>query len=264
VFEAIISRIWRKRMIYDFDDAIWIPNTSQENGLVNWIKAFWKVRYICRWAYKVAGGNEFLCRYARQYNNNVELLPTCVDTVRQHNQLKDQNTSPVVIGWTGSHSTMKYLDAIVPVLDRIARERADKVPVQFVVISNKAPQFSIPGLRYIPWKEETEIQDLLQLHIGIMPLEGDAWSEGKCGFKLIQYLALGIPALASPVGVNKTIIEPGVNGYLCTTDEEWYAHLNALIDDEAKRRRMGAAGRHSIETRFSVQANAFRFTNLFS
>jgi glycosyltransferase involved in cell wall biosynthesis len=264
VFEFIISRILRKRMIYDFDDAIWIPNTSQENGLVNWIKAFWKVRSICRWSYKVAAGNEFLCHYARQYNNSVELVPTCVDTERQHNRLKEQDTSPVVVGWTGSHSTMKYLDAIVPVLERISRERADTTHVEFVVISNKPPQFSLPGLRYIPWKEDSEIQDLLNLHIGIMPLQSDAWSEGKCGFKLIQYLALGIPALASPVGVNKAIIDHGINGYLCTTDEEWYEYLNMLIDQEGARQKMGAAGRHSIEARFSVQANAFRFTSLFS
>jgi len=259
IFEFIISKIWRKKLIYDFDDAIWIPNTSQENRLVSWVKAAWKVAYICRWSYKVVGGNEYLCRYARQYATNVVLVPTCVDTVAQHNTRKEQNTDTVVVGWTGSHSTLKFLDALVPVLEKAGQD----FKVGFVIICNKPPEFKVPNLRFITWNEATEISDLLKLNIGIMPLEADAWCEGKCGFKLIQYLALGIPAIASPIGVNRVIIEEGVTGFLCETDAQWYKALAVLINDAGLRQKMGEAGSKKIIQQYSLQANARAFAGLF-
>jgi glycosyltransferase involved in cell wall biosynthesis len=263
VFEWWLARVLRKKIIYDFDDAIWIPNTSSENKLVNWVKAFWKVKHICRWAYKVAGGNEYLCAFARKYTASVVLLPTCVDTELRHNRLKEQDTEKIVIGWTGSHSTMKYLDELVPLLNDIALMHGAKKEIEFVIISNKPPQFSLPNLRYIPWKEATEIEDLLQLNIGLMPLEDDEWSEGKCGFKLIQYLALGIPAVASPVGVNKFIVEEGVNGFLCSTSKEWREKLLLLINEAGLRNQLGTKGREKIVKAYSLQANARVFVGLF-
>jgi glycosyltransferase involved in cell wall biosynthesis len=260
IFEFILSRIWKKKVIYDFDDAIWIPNTTAENKLVKWFKAAWKVQNICRWAHTVVGGNAYLCAFAKQYNQHVRLIPTCVDMERKHNQLKAQEAEKIVIGWTGSHSTMPYLDSLVPVLRRIVRD----FNVEVVIISNKAPDFDLPSLTFIPWKEESEIKDLLQMHIGIMPLENDPWSEGKCGFKLIQYLALGIPSVASPVGVNQTIIEAGENGFLCTNDAEWYDALAVLIQDEELRKGMGLSGREKVQTTYSLQANAGAFLELFT
>ncbi|ANE52466.1 glycosyltransferase family 4 protein [Flavisolibacter tropicus] len=260
IVEFIVSKLWRKKIIYDFDDAIWIPNTTQENKIVNWVKAFWKVKYICKWSYKVVGGNDYLCQFAKQYNKNVVLIPTCVDTVNQHNQLKEQQTERVVIGWTGSHSTMKFLDEIIEVLSRITEE----FNVDILIISNKAPQFTIKNLRFIPWQEATEVEDLLQMNIGVMPLEADPWCEGKCGFKLIQYMALGIPAVASPIGVNKQIIDEGQNGFLCNTKEEWYNTIALLIQDVEKRRLLGTKGQAKIKAQFSIQANAGAFVDLFN
>ena len=257
IFEWIISRVWGKKIVYDFDDAIWIPDS--QNKLLNWVKATWKIRKICSWSYKVAGGNDFLCRYASQFNKKVVLLPTCVDTVKRHNRIKDQHTGNVVIGWTGSHSTLRFLDPLVPLLKKLVDENG----AEFLVICNQAPAFSFPGLRFIRWSEETEVDDLLQVNIGIMPLQDDAWSEGKCGFKLIQYLALGIPALASPVGVNRDIIEEGVNGYLCSNDEEWESALLLLMNHPEKRQEMGMAGREKIKSSYSTQANADVFLSLF-
>ena len=259
IFEFIIGKILRKKIIYDFDDAIWIPNTTKENKIVNWVKAFWKVKYICKWSYKVVGGNAFLCSFAKRHNERVVLIPTCVDTIHQHNQLKEQNTEKVVIGWTGSHSTMKFLDLIVDVLARLSEE----FDVEWLIISNKAPQFQLKNMRYLPWQETTEVQDLLQMNIGIMPLEADPWCEGKCGFKLIQYMALGIPAVASPIGVNKQIIDEGKNGFLCSSKEEWYNAIAFLIQDAAKRSELGRNGQEKINTYFSIQANAGSFLGLF-
>ena len=260
VFEWIISKLWRKKIIYDFDDAIWIPNTSNENKVVSWFKAFWKIKYICKWAYKVVGGNDYLCNYAKKFNSNVILIPTCVDVVNQHTGIKDQHTDKIVIGWTGSHSTMFFLNNVIDVLHQIAKE----FNTEIIIISNRAPQFNLHNMRFIPWNESSEIHDLMEMNIGIMPLEDDPWCEGKCGFKLIQYMSLGIPAIASPIGVNKKIIEEGVNGSLCTTNKEWYNSLVNLIKNKDLRIQMGLAGRKKVLANFSLQANAGSFLALFN
>lgn len=259
VFEWIISKLFRKKIIYDFDDAIWIPNTSSENRIVSWFKAFWKVKYICRWSHTVVGGNDYLCNYARNYNNNVKRIPTCVDAEGRHNKLTNHDVDIIRIGWTGSHSTLKYLDELLPVM----AELGEKNNIEFVVISDKNPAYQLSSFRFIPWNEQTEVEDLQQINIGLMPLKDDAWSEGKCGFKLIQYLSLGIPALASPVGVNKEIIEQGKTGFLCKTNEEWISGMQFLIHNKEARRQMGLAGREKVKKSYDLQAYAPVFIQLF-
>jgi glycosyltransferase involved in cell wall biosynthesis len=118
-------------------------------------------------------------------------------------------------------------------------------------------------MKYLPWNEKSEILDLSQINIGIMPLEDDVWSEGKCGFKLIQYLALGIPAVASPVGVNKEIVDQQ-NGFLCSTESDWFEALDKLINNVSLRQAMGRRGREKIINRYSVQANEGAFLELFN
>ncbi|RYZ28936.1 MAG: glycosyltransferase [Chitinophagaceae bacterium] len=258
--EWFLAKVGRKKFIYDFDDAIWIPNTSKENRIVGWIKAFWKVRYNCSWAYKVVGGNEYLIDYARRYNNNVVSIPTCVDVEARHNKLKDSVTGKLTIGWTGSHSTLHYLDEVIPVIKRLQ----DEFDFDFIVIANQAPVLPLKNWTFIPWQEKTEIEDLLKLDIGIMPLKPDTWSEGKCGFKLIQYLALGIPAVASTVGVNSKIINQGQNGFLCTTTDEWYLALRRLLQDINLRNDLGIRGRKKIVEEYSIQSQEQTFLKLFS
>lgn len=260
VFEWIVAKLWRKKMIYDFDDAIWIPNTTEENKAAAFLKAFWKVKYICKWSYKVSGGNDFLCSYARQYNNNVHRVPTCVDVELVHNKEKVQQPGKVVIGWTGSHSTLFYLDPVIPILKQLEKE----FDFTFLLIANKDPQLPLKGYQFLPWNESTEVGDLLKMDIGVMPLQDDAWSEGKCGFKLIQYLSLGIPAVASPVGVNKQIMEEGINGYLVNTPAEWKVALRKLITDIQLRQQMGSAGRRKIIAEYSIQSQKDNFLNLFN
>ena len=260
VFEWIIAKFFRKKVIYDFDDAIWIPNTSAANHFANWFKAFWKVKRICGWAYKVVGGNDYLCNYAKQFNKNVVKIPTCIDTEKYHPRPTPFSAAELVVGWTGSHSTIKYLDQIVPVIDEVQKT----FDFKFTIIADKKPLLTLKKWQFIPWNIDTEIEDLMKLDIGVMPLVPDAWSEGKCGFKLIQYLALGIPAVASPVGVNKTIIEQDCNGYLCKSGEEWIAALSELVKDEQKRIEWGKRGREKVLKEFSIQSNIENFLSLFS
>jgi glycosyltransferase involved in cell wall biosynthesis len=259
IFEWIVTKIWRKKLVFDFDDAIWIPAISEQNKIANSIKCFWKTKWICKWAYKVTAGNNYLANYASQFNANVTILPTVVDTQNRYRTLVNQSIHKPAIGWTGSHSTMKYLDLIIPVLKQLEKEKE----FDFYVISNKEPEFQLQSLKFIKWTEETEIEDLSKINIGLMPLESDRWSEGKCGFKIIQYLALGIPALATPVGVNKNIIDDHINGFLCYDQESWYNSISLLLEEEHIRNQMGKKGREKIAREFSIQANADLFLGLF-
>lgn len=258
-FEWVVAKVFRKKIIYDFDDAIWLLNTSENNRIVAGIKWHHKVKSICRWAYKVSCGNNFLCDFAKQYNANAYVNPTTIDTIHLHNQVKNQNTDPVVIGWTGTHSTMKYLDQIVPVL----KDLESKYRFEFWVISNKAPEWKISSLVFKPWQKETEIADLLQFNAGIMPLEDDIWAKGKCAFKALQYMALGIPALVSPVGMNTEVVEHGVNGYICNNPQQWYSSLEEIINEPKLRENLGIAARKKIEINYAVTGNRLNFLGFF-
>jgi glycosyltransferase involved in cell wall biosynthesis len=263
LFEWLLVKVLRKRIIYDFDDAIWLANTSEANKIAAGLKWHHKVASICRWAYKNSCGNIYLANYARQYNPSAVVNPTTIDTVHLHNQVRDQLApGPLVVGWTGTHSTLKYLLPIVPVL---ARLEADGVDFEFRVISNHPPEFAQPlrSLRFVPWQKATEIPDLLTFHVGLMPLEDDQWAKGKCAFKALQYMALGIPALVSPVGMNTEVVENGMNGYICREPEEWYQYLRQLLTDAPHRQTLGKAARATIEQRYSVLANTSNFLALF-
>ena len=262
VFEWLIARVLRKKIIYDFDDAIWLANTSEANKIAAGVKWHHKVADICKWAYKVSCGNAYLANYAQQFNPQAIVNPTTIDTVHLHNQVRDQAVpGRLVIGWTGTHSTMKYLDQIVPVL---ARLEAEGLEFEFRVISNQPPGLPLQSLVYLPWRKETEIADLLGFHIGLMPLEDDLWAKGKCAFKALQYMALGIPPLVSPVGMNTEVVQHGQNGFVCATAPEWEASLRRILADAGLRQQLGAAARATIEQRYAVVANTPNFLALFS
>jgi glycosyltransferase involved in cell wall biosynthesis len=266
VFEWVIAKVWRKRIIYDFDDAIWLPNTSAENKAAAFLKWHHKVESICKWSYKLSCGNDFLADYGRSFNKNVVVNPTTIDTERMHNPSlfnynKTRSSKPIVIGWTGTHSTLKYLKDIESVLKEI-EIKYDKA-VRFMIIANKPPQLNLNNLDFIPWRKESEIEDLLKSDIGIMPLEDDAWAQGKCGFKALQFMALGIPAVASPVGVNTKIIQDGINGFLATSTSSWLTSICKLIEDPKIRESIGAAGRNTVVEHYSVTSNTSTFLSLF-
>jgi glycosyltransferase involved in cell wall biosynthesis len=259
VFEWIIAKILRKKIVYDFDDALWLTDLNANEHLKIWLKNPGKTANIIKWSWRVSAGNQYLCDYARRYNKDVILNPTTIDTEHLHNQLKNQETIPVVVGWTGSHSTLKYLEPLVPVIAKLEQELA----FEFLVICNKKPQWPLRSLRFLPWKKETEREDLLKMHFGLMPLPDDEWAKGKCGFKALQYMALGMPALVSPVGVNTEIVLHGEDGFVCTTTEDWELYIRMLIQNTRLRHRMGDKARYKIEQQFSVRSNEQNFLSLF-
>ena len=260
VFEWLLAKIFRKKIIYDFDDAIWIPGGEKASWPKRFFKAAWKVKYIIRWSYKVACGNEFLCSYARNFNQNVFLLPTVFDMEKSKNTRRAENDQKrIVVGWTGSHTTLHNLEEVEQTIGELKKE----IDFDFLIISNKPPEWNFDFM-YKQWELETEQEDLLKMHIGIMPLKQGPWFEGKCGFKLIQYHACRIPAIASPVGVNGLITLHNRTGFIAGNKEEWKACLKKLISDASLRSAMGKAGRDHVEKNYSLHSLFPRFVSLFS
>lgn len=260
IYEWLIAKVLRREYIYDFDDAIWLPNYSESNARFHRLKMYGKVNKIMKWAGKITAGNEYLADYARQFNPNVEVIPTTIDLEKVHTQLGNPEQAPVVIGWTGTHTTGQYLKDILPVFDAIARDHE----FIFRIISNQAPDFEREYVDFVKWDKTTEIDDLATFNIGIMPLIDNDWSRGKCGFKGLQYMALEIPAVMSPVGVNNQIIQNGENGFLCSTAEDWQKTITQLLDDPVLRKTIGKKGKETVQEKYSVRANTDNYLKLFS
>ena len=260
VFEWLIIKVFGKKVIFDFDDAIWIKNTSSTNSVISWFKRYRNAENVCVWAWKVSCGNDYLANHARQFNTNVVVNPTTIDTEKHHNRVKAFSKEKLTIGWTGTHSTIKYLDALIPVLKRLESE----YDFNFLVIADRAPDFELKSLQFTPWNKQTEIDDLLKMDVGIMPLKDDKWANGKCGFKALQYMALGIPAIVSPVGVNTKIVDHNVNGWICNADVEWEEILRTVLEKKVELNDFSASARIKIERHYSVKSNTANFLHLLA
>ncbi|MEX2231766.1 MAG: glycosyltransferase family 4 protein [Cyclobacteriaceae bacterium] len=263
VFEWLIARVFRKRIIYDFDDALWLTDRPQESLFLKTIKWRSKIKAICKWSYQVSCGNHFLCRYALRFNKDVIYNPTTVDTEQLHNPegIPRSSGNGITVGWTGSNSTLKYLKPI----EKSLREIEARFPfVKFMVIADQRPSLNLNRLIFRPWNIDTEIADLNQFDIGVMPLPDDEWARGKCGFKTLQYMALEIPTIASPVGVNTSVIDHGVNGFLASSPEDWDKYFALLIANKDLRLEVGKMGRKKVMDHYSVRSNESRFLSLFA
>jgi glycosyltransferase involved in cell wall biosynthesis len=254
-FEWLVVHLFRKKTILDFDDAIWIPAVSSSNSFIRPFRNHTKTNALCKWANKISVGNEFLATYASQFNKNVTILPTVVNTRLSHNKIQNHDTFKPSIGWTGTSTTLKYLFNVMPVLI----ELENKYNTVFTLICDIDPILPLKNYRFIKWTKDTEIEDLLNIHIGLMPLTDDELSKGKCGFKAIQYLSLGIPAVVSPVGVNKNIVLDGVHGFHCNDLSQWRSKLELLLINPDLRTTMGNMARARIETNYSVHSTEALF-----
>jgi glycosyltransferase involved in cell wall biosynthesis len=244
--------------VFDFDDAVFVPYVSPSNGYLSYLKFPGKTRAICRTAAHVMAGNEYLADYARAVNERVTIIPTTIDTEKYTVEPRAENEVPV-IGWSGSYSTAQHLAT----LNTALRKLAERERFRLRVIG--APDFKIEGVdvEAIPWRAATEVEDLRPFDIGIMPLPDDQWSKGKCGLKALQYMALGVPTVCSPVGVNSEIIRDGESGLLASTDDEWVEKLSGLLRSPGERARLGRAGRATVEARYSAAVQAPRVYEIF-
>jgi glycosyltransferase involved in cell wall biosynthesis len=262
IAEWILAKLLRKKIIFDFDDAIWLTDKTDESAFKRILRWRSKVHSICKWSYKISCGNSYLAAYAKQFNPNVFIIPTTIDTVNLHTRPASDKSSGenITIGWTGSRSTLKYLEELILVLQALEKKYPE---VGYLIIADENPNLPLKNMTFRSWKKETEIRDLAAIDIGIMPLPDDAWTKGKCGFKALQYMAMSIPAVVSPVGVNREIVQNGVEGYWCTSHQEWFARLEELIMNTEQRKEMGKCGRQKVVERYSVVSNSANFLSLF-
>lgn len=257
-FERKIARSG-KPMIFDFDDAVFVAYRSPSNGYLSYLKFPQKTGEICKLSAHVMAGNQYLADYAQEFNKNVTIIPTTIDTEKYRVVEKKENSEVVTIGWSGSFSTVQHLDTIREVFQELAK--TEKFRLRVI----GTPDYKISGVEVesLAWKSETEIADLEKIDIGLMPLPDDQWSKGKCGLKALQYMALGIPTICSPVGVNSTIVQDGENGFIADSKAEWIAKLKKLLHSFSLRRRLGLAGRKTVEESYSAKAIAPRVFEIF-
>ena len=199
----------------------------------------------------VIAGNEFLAAYANKYNSNVHIIPSCID-LSLYNVKIQSDSNKICIGWSGSETTLVHLLSITDVLLKIQSIYGEAV--YFKVISSR-DNINITGLNIqsVKWNAISESEDLEDFDIGIMPLFNDEWSKGKCSMKGIQYMGKGIATVMSNVGTNKQVIQHGINGLLANSFDEWIQCLSLLIDDEQLRKKLGKAGRLTVEQKYSIQ-----------
>jgi glycosyltransferase involved in cell wall biosynthesis len=252
--EQLLS--WRLPLVFDFDDAIYLADTSPANAWSRALKVRGKPKVICRIARHVTVGNEFLAEFASRYTPAVTVVPSTIDTGLYRIRKRPENDRPVV-GWTGSGTTLPYLEALGPALRRL-RQRRD---FELRVIGGQV-QIDGVAVRCVPWNAETEVDDLRPLDVGVLPLPDTEWARGKCGMKALQYMALGVPPVVSPIGANTTIVRDGVNGFHARTDEEWADRLSILLDNAALRSRMSFWARRTVEESYSSEMHASRMARI--
>lgn len=252
---ALLERIvtlFGRPVIFDFDDAIYRLHTSAANRWFGWLKFPGKTAAICRLSTHITVGNAFLADYARQYNPNVTIIPSSVDTERYRPIERNGMARRLIIGWTGSSTSQTHLEMFAPVL----RELLGRHDVEMRVLSDREPVLPGVACTWRRWSPETEVEEVGQFDIGIMPMPDDPWARGKCAFKALQYMALGVPAVCSPVGANADVIQHGVNGLLAATSRDWLNQLGSLLHNADQRQRLGAAGRNTVEQQYSMRRSA--------
>lgn len=257
IVERLLARRRRPPIVFDFDDAIFLPSVSDANRLIGMLKVPQKVATIVRGSDRVIAGNDYLATYARQFNDDVVVIPTSVDTDRfvPRRDRPRPSTAMPVIGWIGSPTTAGYLQLLERVLPRVYEQHPFTLRISG---ADRPIAFGDVPVEALAWSLDREVELFNTCDVGIYPLPDDEWARGKCGFKAIQFMACGVPVVAAAVGVNRDIIRDGVNGFLAATEDEWVEKLLRLLGDAPLRQRIAEAGRRTVEDEYSVRVNGQR------
>lgn len=248
-------------LVFDFDDAIWNHDVSEGNKSFAWLKDASKTKRIIACSDLIIAGNRYLADYASQFNSNVLIIPTTIDTEEYLPKPEAEDLKKIVIGWSGSITTIKHFELAIPFLTALKSKYGSQIEIS--VIGDGSYRNESLGIIGKPWNKATELKDLCSFDIGIMPVPNDDWSKGKCGLKGLQYMALSIPAVMSPVGVNSEIIQDGTNGFLADTTDEWVDKVSKLIDSKELRSKLGAAARKTVVEHYSVESQKQNYINAF-
>jgi glycosyltransferase involved in cell wall biosynthesis len=260
LFEELLSKS-KAKMVFDFDDAIWHFDVSEANKSMGWLKNPGKTARLISFADIIFAGNQYLADYAKHHNDNVVIVPTTIDT-DEYVATPFVDKKQICIGWSGSVTTIKHFEMAIPFLKILKAKYGERIKIK--VIGDKSYTNHELNVSGIGWSREAEIIELSEIDIGIMPLPNDEWAKGKCGLKGLQYMALKIATVMSPVGVNTDIIQDGVNGFLADKTEEWVEKLSLLIEDSNLRRTLADNGRTTVLEKYSVKANAPLYLKYFN
>ncbi len=257
-FESLLV-FFKKPIIFDFDYSIFFLSSSRSNSFIERFKSTKRVFRIINKSSHVIVGNRYLADFASRYNKSVSIIPTPIDTDKYY--LKNhKHADKITIGWIGSVTTVDFLRSMREVFIQLAHKYNN---LRFKTIGGS---FSVNGIEKLfqstPWLLEGEIEGLRSFDIGIMPMPDNKWTRGKCGFKAILYMSMGIPCVCSPVGMNKEIITDGIDGFLAYSEDEWIKKLSLLIESITLRKRIGLAGRKTVEEKYSLKVNTPRFLEI--
>ncbi len=235
-------------MLFDFDDAIWIKDVSANNRVLSYFKDENKIRKILPLCQAVTAGNAYLADFAKTYNKEVHIIPSTIDE-QFHREIHQQDDKKVCVGWSGSHTTLAHFETLLPVLEQLRTRYGESI--RLLTIGAKSTFAERLNIEYLPWKAESENEDLNQIDIGLMPLPNSLWTSGKCGMKALLYMSASKPAIVTPLGVNAEIVEHGINGYHAQSSAEWLKYITELIDDPEKRIGMGKRARQKVVNDYS-------------
>lgn len=265
-WELAILRGFCRRLVYDFDDAVMLRDSHDPRGPFDRRR---RIRFgiVMKQADAILAGNSFLADRAVEAGadpHTLRVLPTCVEPPDPATLSRSPAfaTTPrpagagLLLGWIGSSSTLKGLEKPRAIWDAVAKALPG---VRLRAICDRAPDLGSLAVEWVPWSRETETTSLAECDVGISHIPDDLWSRGKCGLKLLQAMAVGLPVVANPVGVHPEMIEPNVNGFLAVTPEQWVDALTRLTNDPALRKNMGQAGRLRVERDYSVAIHARSF-----
>ncbi|OGL39920.1 MAG: hypothetical protein A3C43_06305 [Candidatus Schekmanbacteria bacterium RIFCSPHIGHO2_02_FULL_38_11] len=244
--EYLVKRL-NKNMVIEFDDAIYLTflhRKKMEKNLRNVTGAI--------------VGNKYLAEFARKFNNEVKVIPTVIDTDRYKGK-ESYKAERITISWVGLSYNLSYLFSLKEVFNILS----EKFNISLKIISSKNLIIEGVDIIFKKWSYEDEVKDLRSADIGIMPLPNNEWTKGKCGAKLLQYMACGLPTVSSPVGVNSEIIKDGENGFLAENNEEWIKKLTLLIEDKNLREKMGEKARKTVEEKYSLEKWADELVNTY-
>ena len=253
--EATLMAVARYSL-YDFDDSIWIQDTSEANRAFRFLKSGSKVPKIIAKADRTLVANPYLERYAEEAGGKVHIMPTTIDAAMYDAQIVYRTGAELTVGWTGSTTTLKYLVDLMPVLERVF----DQVPFKLRVVGgSEMPLDTKIPVELVRWSSEREVDDLLPMDVGINPMPVAPWTRGKSALKVMQYMALGIPSICVRYDFSEVFIRSGENGLLAADDDDWEQALLRLVTDDHLRERLGRAGRETIHSDFTNTVHADRF-----
>jgi len=259
--EARLFAAFSRRSVFDVDDAIYVRKPRRLGEVPDespWRKQ--KFAATCRWVDAVAAGNDVLAGVARAAAKEIVVLPTSIDTACYETTFAGPGEAPT-IAWIGSPENLIYLDMIRPALARLTQRHPT---LKMRVICSEFPDWNDVNIERVPWSSATEAHSLAGAHMGVMPLTDDAWSRGKCAFKLLQYMAAALPCVASPVGANTEAVLDGINGFHATDVDAWERSLEKLILSPELRAKFGAKGRQHVEQRYALSSYRANYMKLLS